>query len=187
MNRERHCGGLFIADKRYSLNNLLAGKHYQNKQPKIPRDFAILPFNVLVRHIEETLSDVAKLSREITSAEKRIADGDINVDDNGDYKLLNRLNNEHIRVQRRSNFESELGKNLSIYIDEYARMWRSTSEGSIGQSFPYIDEMKEKIDQQTRYSEQLKLDLEVIPRRIKNQSKAVCLRPLPSAFKAGRH
>nr|POF14141.1 hypothetical protein CFP56_03165 [Quercus suber] len=153
----------------FSLSNLLGGQQYQNRHPKVPRDFAILPFSVLATHIEETLSFVQKLSRELTSTEKRIAEGSINVDDNGDYKLLNRLNNEHIRLQRRSNFEIELGKNLLIYIEEYHKMWYPLWEGGTS----YIEDMKEKIDQQMRYSEQLKLDLEVIPRRIKNQSKAV--------------
>ena len=35
--------------------------------------------------------------------------------------------------------------------------------------------MREKIEQQTRYAEQVKIDLEVVPRRIKNQQKAVCV------------
>nr|POF27603.1 hypothetical protein CFP56_73788 [Quercus suber] len=170
VNRERtYCGGVFIADKQnFNLNKLLAGQPYQNRHPKVPRDFAILPFSVLAAHIEETLSYVQKLSREITSTEKRIAEGSINVDDNGDYKLLNRLNNEHIRLQRRSNFEIEFGKNLLTYIEEYHKMWYQLWEGGTS----YIEDMKEKIDQQMRYSEQLKLDLEVIPKRIKNQSKA---------------
>ena len=110
-----------------------------------------------------------KLSREITSTERRIADGGIKLEDNGDYKLLNRLNLEHIRLQRRSNFEIELGENLRKYIEEYHRMWALLWEGGTS----YIEDMREKIDQQMRYCEQVKLDLEVLPRRIKNQSKAI--------------
>lgn len=171
VNRERsHCGGVFIADERYGLESLLASQPYLNKHPKVPRDFAILPFNVLVHHVEETLSHVQKLSRELTSTEKRIAEGSISLEDNGDYKLLNRLNLEYLRLQRRSAFELELARNLMKYIDEYHRMWSVLWEGGTS----YIEEMKEKIDQQTRYAEQVRQDLDVIPRRIKNQSKAVC-------------
>ena len=170
MNRERHhCGGVYFADERYSLRKLLASQQYQNKHPKVPRDFAILPVNILVHHVEETLEQVQKLSREIHSTEKRIAEGDIKLEDNGDYKLLNRLTNEHIRLQRRSNFEIELAANLLKYMDEYHRMWMTLWEGGTS----YVDDMREKIDQQMRYSEQVRTDLEVIPRRIKNQSKAV--------------
>jgi len=170
VNRERnHCGGVFIADERYSLDTLLAGQSYLNKHPKVPRDLGILPFNVLVHHIEETLSYAQKLARELTSTEKRIAEGSINLDDNGDYKLLNRLNLEYLRLSRRSTFELELAQNLMKYIDEYHRVWSSLLEGGTS----YIEEMKEKIEQQTRYAEQLQEDLNVMPRRIKNQSKAV--------------
>ena len=170
VNRERtHCGGLYVADERYSLNNLLASQEYQNKHPKVPRDFAILPLNILVHHVDDTLSQVQKLSREVTSTEKRIADGDIKVEDNGDYKLLNRLNLEHIRLQRRSNFELELAANLVRYIDEYQKIWTQLWEGGTS----YIEDMKEKIEQQMRYSQQVQKDLDILPRRIKNQSKAV--------------
>ena len=170
VNRERnHCGGVFIADDRYSLDSLLASQPYLNKHPKVPRDFAILPFNVLVHHVEETLSHVQVLSRELTSTEKRIAEGSISLEDNGDYKLLNRLNLEYLRLQRRSAFELELAQNLMKYMDEYEKMWHVLWEGGTS----YIEEMKEKIEQQKRYAQQVQEDLDVIPRRIKNQSKAV--------------
>lgn len=80
VNRERtHCGGLFVADDRYGydLNTLLASQPYQNRHPKVPRDLGILPFSILVHHVEETLEHVQKLSREVTSTEKRITDGDV--------------------------------------------------------------------------------------------------------------
>ncbi|RMY97540.1 hypothetical protein D0862_08018 [Hortaea werneckii] len=154
VNRERtHCGGLFVADDRH---------------PKVPRDLAILPFSILVHHVEETLEHVQKLSREVTSTEKRIADGDIKLEDNGDYKLLNRLNLEHIRLQKRSDFELGLAENLTKYIDEYHRIWAPLWEGGTS----YIEDMKERIEQQMRYSRQVQRDLMMLPRRIKNQSKA---------------
>lgn len=171
VNRERHqIGGIFITDEQYSLDSLLSQQEYLNRHPKVPRDFAILPFYVLMHHVEETVGFVQKLARELTSTEKRIAEGSISLDDNGDYKLLNRLNLEHLRLQRRSNFELELAENLLKYIDEYQRIWQQLWEGGTS----YIEEMREKIEQQTRYANQIKLDLEVIPRRIKNQSKTVC-------------
>ncbi len=135
----------------------------------MPKDFAVLPFNILVHHIEETLGHVQHLARDLTSTEKRIADGSISLDDNGDYKLLNRLSLEHLRLQRRSNFEMELAENLAKYIEDYHNLWKHLWEGGTS----YIEEMREKIEQQTRYAKQVHLDLEVIPRRIKNQSKAV--------------
>ncbi|KAI7164639.1 hypothetical protein KC349_g527 [Hortaea werneckii] len=172
VNRERtHCGGLFIADDRYGydLNTLLASQPYQNRHPKVPRDLAILPFSILVHHVEETLEHAQKLSREVTSTEKRITDGDIKLEDNGDYKLLNRLNLEHIRLQKRSDFELELAENLTKYIDEYHRIWAALWEGGTS----YIEDMKERIEQQMRYSRQVQRDLLILPRRIKNQSKAI--------------
>ncbi|KAI6912440.1 hypothetical protein KC318_g14960 [Hortaea werneckii] len=172
VNRERtHCGGLFVADDRYGydLNTLLASQPYQNRHPKVPRDLAILPFSILVHHVEETLEHAQKLSREVTSTEKRITDGDIKLEDNGDYKLLNRLNLEHIRLQKRSDFELELAENLTKYIDEYHRIWAALWEGGTS----YIEDMKERIEQQMRYSRQVQRDLLILPRRIKNQSKAI--------------
>jgi len=167
---------MYVADERYGydLNSLLASQQYQNRHPKVPRDFAILPITILVHHVDETLSQVQKLSREATSTEKRIAEGDIRLEDNGDYKLLNRLNLEHIRLQRRSDFELELAANLIRYIDEYHRMWNALWEGGTS----YIEDMKEKIEQQMRYSQQVQRDLDSLPRRIKNQSKAVSSVPL---------
>lgn len=170
VNREKHCvGGLYMADEQYSLEKLLATQPYLNKHPKVPKDFAVLPLNILVRHVDETLCDVQKVAAQVTSTEKRIADGDIRLEDNGDYKLLNRLNLELIRLTRRSNFELELCANLLKYINEYHRIWESLWEGGTS----YIEEMREKIDQQRRYAEQVQIDLEVLPRRIKNQSKAI--------------
>ena len=170
VNRERtHCGGLFITDDHYSLDSLLASQVYQNRHRAVPRDFAILPFNILAHHVDDTLGQVQRLSRDVTSTEKRIAEGNIALEDNGDFKLLNRLNLEHIRLQRRSNFEQELAVNLLKYLDEYQRMWATLWEGGTS----YLEDMREKIEQQVRYSEQVKHDLEVMPRRIKNQSKAI--------------
>jgi hypothetical protein len=160
---------LFIGDDHYSLDNLLSGQPYLNKHPKVPRDFAVLPFNILVHHIEETLGYVQRLARELTSAEKRIAEGSISLEENGDYKLLNRLSLEHLRLQRRSNFEMELAENLTKYIEEYHNLWKHLWEGGTS----YIEEMREKIEQQTRYAKQVNVDLEIVPRRIKNQRKAV--------------
>jgi len=183
VNRERsHIGGMFITDEQYSLDTLLSGQPYLNKHPKVPRDFAILPFNVLVRHIEETGNHVQRLSRELQSTEKRIAEGSISLDDNGDYKLLNRLNLEQLRLQRRSNFEIELAENLLKYINEYHNLWAPLWEGGTS----YIEEMKEKIEQQTRYAEQVKIDLDVIPRRIKNQNKTVRIQRGPDHVCPGK-
>jgi hypothetical protein len=84
--------------------------------------------------------------------------------------LLNKFNIEQLRLQRRSNFETELGRNLQKYLEEYHKMWPNLWESDTS----YIDDMQEKVEQQMRYSEQVRVDLEIIPRRIKNQSKAVC-------------
>ncbi|KAF2216609.1 hypothetical protein CERZMDRAFT_93902 [Cercospora zeae-maydis SCOH1-5] len=170
VNRERtHCGGLFVADENYTLTKLLASQQYLNKHPKVPRDFAILPFQILMCHVEETLSQVRDLSRQLTNTERRLSDGRISLDDNGDYKLLNRFNLEHVRLQRRSNFEIELGNNLIKYVDAYQRLWTHLWEGGTG----YLDDMREKIEQQMRYSEQVQKDLDMMPRRIDNQSQAI--------------
>jgi hypothetical protein len=142
---------------------------YINRHSKVPKDFAILPFVILVQHVDETLRHVQKLSRDISATELRLLEGDIDLKDNGDYKLLNRYNLEHMRLQRRSNFEVELEKNLLEYIEDYHKMWITLWEGGTG----YIEEMEDKIKQQMRYSEQVRNDLELIPRRIKNQTKTV--------------
>jgi hypothetical protein len=163
------CGGFYCADENYSLNALLADVKYENKHRKVPKDFAILPFSILVQHVDETLRQVQILSRDITTTELRLSEGDISLEENGDYKLLNKFNIEQLRLQRRSNFETELGRNLQKYLDEYVKMWPNLWEGDTN----YIDDMQEKVEQQMRYSEQVRVDLEIIPRRIKNQSKAV--------------
>lgn len=160
---------MYIADDAYSLDALLASKQYLNTHPKVPRDFAVLPFHILVRHVDETLEQVQKLSQDINSTERRIANGDVTVDDNGDHKLLNRLNLEHFRLQRRSDFEIDLAANLQKYLDAYHRIWTHLWEGGTG----YLDDMREKVEQQMRYSTQVRKELEAMPRRIDNQSKAV--------------
>ncbi|KAK5118893.1 hypothetical protein LTR62_000104 [Meristemomyces frigidus] len=170
VNRERHhCGGVYVANEEYNLQSLLGNEKYNNRHPKVPRDFAVLPLNILIKHVEETLIQVERLSRDMTSTEKRISDGEIHLENNEDYKLLNRLNLEHIRLMRRSDFEIELADNLTEYINEYHRMWSSLWEGGIS----YIEETKEKIQQQVRYHNQVRRDLDILPQRIKNQGKAV--------------
>lgn len=160
---------MYIADEHFNLNTLLPSQPYLNKHPKVPRDFAVLPFQILVHHVDETLAQVQELSRQITSTERRIADGRISLEDNGDYKLLNRLNLELVRLQRRSNFEIDLASNLLKYLDSYQRLWTVLWEGGTG----YLDDMREKVEQQSRYSTQVQRDLEMMPRRIDNQSKAL--------------
>lgn len=162
---------MYICSDEYSLDVLLASQTYHNRHPKVPRDFAILPIQILVHHVEETLNHSERLSREMTSTEKRISEGEINLESNGDYKLLNRLNLEYIRLQRRSDFETELAANLTKYMDEYYRMWSALWEGGTS----YIEDMREKIAQQMRYHDQVQRDLQFLPKRIKNQSKAVSL------------
>lgn len=170
VNRERqHCGGLFISDDSFSLSALLGSKPYLNRHPKVPRDFAVLPFQILVHHVNETLDQAQKLSGEINATERRIADGRVTVDDNGDHKLLNRLNLEHFRLQRRSDFETDLAINLLKYLEAYQRLWTHLWEGGTG----YLEDMREKVEQQMRYSAQVKKDLDAMPRRIDNQSRAV--------------
>ncbi|KAK6437197.1 hypothetical protein LTR95_006613 [Oleoguttula sp. CCFEE 5521] len=168
VNRERnHCGGLYVADETYAIDGLLEDVVYLNRHPKVPRDFAVLPFQILTRHVDETLRQVQKLSRDITATELRLLEGEIDLEENGDYKVLNKFNLEHLRLQRRSNFELELEQNLVKYMNEYHSMWAVLWEGGTS----YIEDMHDKIEQQVRYSQQVKLDLEMIPRRIKNQSK----------------
>ncbi|KAI5357830.1 Putative corA, transmembrane region [Septoria linicola] len=170
VNRERsHCGGLFVADEHYSLSKLLSSQQYLNRHPKVPRDFAILPLQILVHHVDESQSHARELSRQLTNTERRLADGRISLDDNGDYKLLNRFNLEHVRLQRRSNFEVELGNNLLKYLDAYQKLWTHLWEGGTS----YLEDMREKVEQQMRYSEQVQKDLNMMPRRIDNQSHAI--------------
>ncbi|CZT23512.1 uncharacterized protein RCC_09226 [Ramularia collo-cygni] len=170
VNCERtYCGGLHIADEQYNLSSLLSNQQYLNKHPKVPRDFAVLPFCILKQHVDETLVHVQDLSRQVTSAEKRIAEGIISLEDNGDYKLINRLNLEHVRLQRRSDFQLDLASNLLKYLEAYQRLWAVLMEGGTG----YIDDMREKVEQQLRYSRQVEKDLQMLPRRIDNQSKAM--------------
>lgn len=57
------CGGFYCSDDTFSLNALLADVPYENKHPKVPRDFAILPFNILVQHVDETLRQVQSTLR----------------------------------------------------------------------------------------------------------------------------
>jgi hypothetical protein len=170
VNREKYyCAGLYVADESYSLNSLLASQSYDNRQLRAPRDFSILPFNILKKHISQTLTHTQDLSRTIISTEKRISEGKIKLEDNADFRLLNRLNLEHGRLQRRSQFEIELGTNLLKYLDSYQALWQSLWEGATD----FIDDMKDKVEQQLRYSDQVRKDLEMMPRRIDNQSKAV--------------
>jgi hypothetical protein len=76
---------------------------------------------------------------------------------------------EHGRLQRRSQFEIELGTNLLKYLDSYQTLWQSLWEGATD----FLDDMKDKVEQQLRYADQVRKDLEMMPRRIDNQSKAV--------------
>jgi hypothetical protein len=102
----------------------------------------------------------------------------ISLEDNGDYKLINRLNLEHVRLQKRSDFQLDLASNLVKYLDAYQRLWAILLEGGTG----YIDDMREKTEQQLRYSRQVEKDLQMLPRRIDNQSKAVCLMRTPFVY-----
>lgn len=166
------CAGVFVHDATFDLNALLAAQPYLNTHARVPRDFAVLPFAIYVRHVHQTFHHVAALSRHITAAEHGLADTNDDLDEDRDFKLeyrqLNVFNLEQLRLQTRSKFELDLGDNLLKYVDEYHRLWAPLFD----RDTTYIDDMREKIEQQMRYSEQVKHELEIIPRRIKNHSKA---------------
>ncbi|QIW97052.1 hypothetical protein AMS68_002570 [Peltaster fructicola] len=166
-------GGLIVHDINYDLDALLKGQAYLNKHAKAPRDFTILPFSIFMHHVDETFIHVQRLSQRITVTEHELASSEDVLEESRefkeDYKRLNDFNLEHLRLSTRSKFELELGENLHKYIDQYCQL----HELALSLDTSYVDDLREKINQQLRYANQVQHDLEFIPKRIKNQSKAI--------------
>lgn len=165
------CGGVYVADPVYALQELLPGQQYFDTLPQSRKDFLVLPFAILVKHVAETGALLAKLAKELTQTEKRIASEDVRLTEQADTKLLHDYILEHMRLHRRANFERELATNLLKYLKCYDEI-HAQSHNIVN---PYTKTMRHKVSQQVRYSERLQYDLDTTPSRVKYTSKAVCL------------
>jgi hypothetical protein len=173
-------GGLYIADKAYSLDALLASYSLQDARCTPSDDDPIcrflvlsmtLPTRILCAHTLATRKALTSLAKEVTETEKRIALGQVLQNTEADNKLLNNMNLEHMKIHRRWNFELELGATILGYFDMVAER----DNGKKGHDVRKCAKpMRDVVARQIRSSESLKYEFETIPKRIRNQSKAVC-------------
>ena len=126
----------------------------------------ILPVRILQEQVIYNRDELFKLIKRVNEVETRIATGNVPPNAEDDNRILNKLSLEHLSLHQRWNFALELGGNMLRYFDAIAN--RSLSPG-----FEYSRIMREEVERQIRYSEQARYDFENLPRRIRNQSKAV--------------
>ncbi|OCK94825.1 uncharacterized protein K441DRAFT_89226 [Cenococcum geophilum 1.58] len=131
-----------------------------------PIDFMILPVRILQEQVIYNRDELFKLIKKVNEVETRIATGNVPPNAETDNRILNKLSLEHLSLHQRWNFALELGGNMLRYFDAIAN--RSLSPG-----FEYSRIMREEVERQIRYSEQARYDFENLPRRIRNQSKAI--------------
>lgn len=143
----------------------------------------VLPIRILQKHSLATRKLLMDLAKEVTETEVRIAQGKVmqNTEtDNkflknmnsteADNKLLNGMNLRHMKIHRRWNFELELGASILQYFDTVAARDNGKNRHNIAAC---TKPMRDQVGRQIRASEALKYDFETIPKRIRNQSKAV--------------
>jgi len=130
----------------------------------------ILPVRILTKHVDETRAQLQDLLKKLTDLEKRIASSGAQLNPEADNKTLNDFSLEHMRLHRRSNFQHDLAINILKYIAEKDERLHNR-----GYRYTYPKSMKEMVERQLRYSRSSSYDFETIPRRIRNQSKAVSI------------
>jgi hypothetical protein len=117
------------------------------------------------------------LAKELNVIEERIAGlsedialGNMMQSTEKDNRLLNEMNLRHMKFHRRWNFELELGSTILRYFD----MAAARDNGKHRLNFhAYTKAMRDQVERQVRSSKSLEYDFDTIPRRIRNQSKAV--------------
>ena len=130
----------------------------------------VLPIRILQKHTEATRKQLVDLAKYLTETEQRIALGRVLENTEDDNKLLNGMNLEHMKIHRRWNFEKELGTNILRYFDTAGARDNGKHKQNVK---AYTKLMRDQVERQIRYSEALNYDFETIPKRIRNQSKAV--------------
>jgi hypothetical protein len=85
------------------------------------------------------------------------------------------MNLEHMKIHRRWNFELDLAASILRYIDAMTARDNGKNKHSIATC---TKPMKDQVARHVRASEALKYDFETLPKRIRNQSKAVSPRSL---------
>ena len=150
----------------FDIKHLLSGQAYAKDYVSRIRDFMILPVRILQEQVIYNRDELFKLIKRVNEVETRIATGNVPPNAEDDNRILNKLSLEHLSLHQRWNFALELGGNMLRYFDAIAN--RSLSPG-----FEYSRIMREEVERQIRYSEQARYDFENLPRRIRNQSKAV--------------
>jgi hypothetical protein len=170
------CGGLFISDEHYGLSSLIAScKLHANDDPvcKYLAMSMVLPIKILQRHCAATRKSLVTLAKEVTATEERIAEGKVPTNTEEVNKLLNELNLRHMKIHRRWNFELELGTSIMQYFAESTSRYNSKRKHNVSEC---IKPMRDEVEREIRYSRTLQYDFDSIPRRIRNQSKAVSSR-----------
>ncbi|OCK74103.1 hypothetical protein K432DRAFT_364013 [Lepidopterella palustris CBS 459.81] len=155
--------GLYLADSLLDFKHLIASipdaRDQADCNPVRNLGLMILPVRILEEQVVYTRDELMKLLQRLVEVEKRIASGHLppNAEDN---RILNALSLEHIRLHRRWSFTLELGRNILRYYE--ASLLLPTSKA-----------LGEEVQMQMRFSEQSRYDFENLPRRIRNQSKAI--------------
>jgi len=172
------CGGLYIADKEYDLDELLQTYSLPvslGNSDSVCRFHAmsmVLPMKIFRTHTEATRKQLEDLAKLITQTELRIASGQVDENTEKDNKSLNSMNLHHMRIHRRWNFERELGASILQYFDIAVARENGKRKDTLK---AIIKPMRSQVERQARYSLALKYDMDTIPKRIRNQSKAVSI------------
>lgn len=172
------CGGLFVADEAYDLDVLLSNQSLPDETDPLCRFlnmFAILPIRILQAHGTGTHKALTELVQQLGDMEDRIAAGDsseVPVDPEEDNKTLNKMHLKHTENHRRWNFEMELANNLLQFFDTVAARDSGRNKSRVHDR---VKPMRSLVDRQLRYSEALRYDFDTVPKRIRTQSKSVCL------------
>lgn len=139
----------------------------------------LLPVRILQKHTAATRKRLVDLAKELTLTEERIARlsedialGKMMQSTEKDNRLLNEMNLRHMKYHRRWNFEHELGASILRYFDMVAARDTGFKPGK-HKHIVQAKAMRDQVERQIRSSESLKYDFDTIPRRIRNQSKAV--------------
>lgn len=167
------CGGIFVSDENYDLSSLLDSCRLHANDNPICKYLAmsmVLPIKILQRHCVATRKSLVMLAKEVTKTEERIAEGKVPTNTEEDNKLLNEMNLRHMKIHRRWNFELELGASILQYFDKSASRDGSKRKHNV---LGCMKSMRDEVERELRYSKTLQYDFDTIPRRIRNQSKAI--------------
>jgi hypothetical protein len=172
-----------VYDHSYDINGLFANHQFEKELQNFP-DFvgesqtpfrkcsqAFMSLGVKILRNDGNLirSRLSGLMTELAEKEQRIVDEATEIAPSAENRALNEIRLQHLKLHRRWAFECELGEHTGKYYGGICRGGLSWQKVYL----PFMTKLQIRSQEQIRFSERLRYDIEMVPQRIDSLSRMV--------------